>query len=311
MSFRSGRGASILDAAGETPLVELRRLFDGFDGRVLAKLEYLNPSGSTKDRVARQVLRDARQDGRLAPHRTVVAEASGGACAAFALACASLGHPFLAVEPAGADRRRRTSLAEYGAELVGLELGPEADRGLLRPEDVARLGERARAVAKERGAFLVDLFQDLGSFRAHRLGTGPEILRQSGGEVQAFCDVVGTGGTFAGTAAALKEYASSVSCYVAEPVGAAVLAGLDAPGGPHAIPGRGYGFPRLTLLDPGAIDGYVQVGEDEARRATLDLARREGIPATLAGGANLAAARRLLDGPWGGRTVAIVLDGES
>jgi len=298
---------SVLDAVGNTPLVELRRLFDGCDGRVLAKLELVSPGGEGRSRVAQQLLRDARRDGRLSPHGTVVGDPLGGGSAALAMACAALGHPFVSVEIGPRDGARAARLAAFGAEVVWLE-SAEAERGP-RSTALLRAREHANGIARERGAFRADLLTDLGGFRAHRLGTGQEILNQSAGEVDVFCDLVGTGATLAGCAAALKEYRRDVSCYVVEPRGAAALARGHGVEVDHPFPGVGYGLGQLPLLDPSKVDGYLEVGSDEAQRAVDDLARREGIQVDLASGANLAAARRILEGPRAFTTIAVVLAG--
>ena len=300
---------SILDAVGSTPLVELRRSVDGCDGRVLAKLEFVSPGGGGKGRVARQLLRDARRDGRLSPHGTVVGDPLGGGSLALAMACAALGHPFVSVELGPRDEARGAHLSAFGTEVVWLE-SAEVERGP-RSAALLRAREHADEIARQRGAFRADLLTDLGGFRAHRLGTGQELLNQSAGDIDVFCDLVGTGATLAGCAAALKEYRRDVTCYAVEPRGAAALACGHGLAVDHPFPGVGYGLGELPLLDPSKVDGYLEVDRDEAQRAVDDLARREGIHVDLASGANVAAARRILQGPRAFATVAIVLAGRS
>ncbi len=302
-----GLCSSALDAIGETPLVELGRLFHESEGRVLAKLENLNPSGSRKDRVARQILLDARHDNRLSPHQTVVEMTNGDTGSGLALCCAVLQHPFVAVMSRGNPPERAAMMRAFGAEILLVDQAQGGEPGQVTSADLELVDRVTEQVVLERGAFRADQLHSLANFRAHRLGTGPEILRQSAGRIDAFCDFVGSGGTFAGCAAAFKEYRADLRCYVVEPVGAAVLAGQIVMDPSHSIQGGGYVIPDLELIDPDRIDGYVQVTDEEARQATRDLALKEGLFAGYSSGANLAAARKLLGGPCCGETLVIVI----
>jgi len=164
----------------------------------------------------------------------------------------------------------------------------------------------AAAVVAERGAFRADQFQLESAFRAHFEGTGPEIWEQSGG-IDGFCDFVGSGGTFAGCAAAFKERDATVKCFVVEPEGAAVLAGEEPADPNHRIQGGGYSMPDLKFINHDHIDGYLRVSDDEAVHCARRLAREEGIFGGFSAGANLAAALQLLAGPLKGKTVAMIV----
>ena len=142
----------------------------------------------------------------------------------------------------------------------------------------------------------------------HYLHTGPEIIADSGGAIDGYCDFVGSGGTFAGTARALKEHNTSIQCYVVEPEGAAVLAGKTITASGHPIQGGGYSMTELAQLRAQDIDGYVQVSNDEAIEAARRLACEEGIFAGVSSGANVAAAAQLLAGPMKGKTVATLIN---
>jgi cysteine synthase A len=159
----------------------------------------------------------------------------------------------------------------------------------------------------ERKAFRADQFHLAGNFRAHYLHTGPEILRQSGGNIDAFCDFVGTGGSFAGCAAAFKEFNPSIRCYIVEPDGAAVLAGEPAADPNHRIQGGGYAMADLPLLRPEHIDGYLKVTDSEAVQMARRLAREEGLFAGFSSGANVAAACALLQTSLCGKTIVVLL----
>ena len=284
---------SVVEAVGETPLVELSRMARGVNGRILAKLEFLNPGLSKKDRIARQIIEDAEADGSLRPGQTVVELTSGNTGAGLALVCAVKGHPFVAVMSKGNSPERARMMRALGAEVVLVDQLPGSLPGQVSGGDLELVDQAARRIAIERDAFRVDQFHHPGNFRAHYLHTGPEILRQAGGAIDAFCDFAGTGGAFAGCAAAFKEYNPAIRCFVVEPSGCAVLAGQPAVNPNHRIQGGGYSMPDLALLRRGDVDGYLQVSDDEAIAAARRLAREEGIFAGFSSGANVAAALRL------------------
>jgi cysteine synthase A len=146
-----------------------------------------------------------------------------------------------------------------------------------------------------------------GNFRAHYLHTGPELLRQASNKIDAFCDFVGTGGSFAGCAAAFKEFNPGIQCFIVEPEGAAVLAGAPVEYPNHRIQGGGYGMAELPMLRPEHVDGYLTVSDKEAVQAARRLAREEGIFAGFSSGANVAAALRLLQTSLRGKTIAMMV----
>jgi cysteine synthase A len=166
---------------------------------------------------------------------------------------------------------------------------------------------RRSGSSRSAGGFRADQFRLPGSLRAHYLHTGPEILRQAGGALDAFCDFVGTSGSFAGCAAAFKERDVSIQCYIVEPVGAAVLAGETSSRPNHRIQGGGYSMPSLPLLRREHVDGYLQVSDAEAIETAHRLAREEGLFAGFSSGANVAAALRLLGMSQRGKTIAVLL----
>ena len=298
---------SAVDAVGETPLVELARLSQGREGRVFAKLEYLNPGASKKDRIARQMIEDAESDGSLRPGQTVVELTSGNTGTGLAIVCAVKGYPFVAVMSRGNSRERARMMAALGAEVVLVDQLPGSQPGQVSGGDLELVERETQRIVGERGAFRADQFRLHACFRAHYLHTAREILEQSGGAVDAFCDFVGTGGSFAGCAARLKEHNPAIRCYVVEPEGAAVLAGAAHDRPNHRIQGGGYSMAELPLLDRRHVDGYLQVSDSEAIETARRLARTEGIFAGFSSGANVAAALRLLEGPCRGGTVAVLI----
>jgi cysteine synthase A len=299
--------ASVIDAIGGTPLVELSRITRHLDGRVLAKLDYLNPGFSKKDRIARQIIEDAEAEGTLKPGRTVVELTSGNTGTGLAIVCGIRGYPFVAVMSRGNSLERARMMSALGAEVVLVDQLSGSEPGRVSGGDLELVEQVTEKIVRERNAFRADQFRLRGNFRAHYLHTGPEILRQSGGQIGAFCDFVGTGGTFGGCAAAFKERNPEIQCFVVEPEGAAVLAGEPVRAPNHRIQGGGYAIPELEFVKPEYVDGYLKVSDGEAVHAARRLAKEEGIFAGFSSGANLAAALQLIQGPLKGKTLAIMI----
>lgn len=297
---------SVVEAIGETPLVELVRISRRTDGRILAKLEYLNPGHSKKDRIARQIIEDAEAAGSLRPGQTVVELTSGNTGTGLAIVCAVKGYRFVAVMSKGNSTERARMMRALGAEVVLVDQCPGSVPGQVSGADLERVEHAAREIVRERDAFRADQFRLEGNFRAHFLHTGPEILAACPMPVDVFCDFAGTGGSFAGCAAALKQANPATQCFLVEPEGAAVLAGqpLRRPG--HRIQGGGYAMSPLPLVRPAQVDGYVQVSDEDAIDAARELARVEGIFAGFSTGANLAAAMLLLRDRFPGKTAVIM-----
>jgi cysteine synthase len=299
--------ASTVEAIGETPLIELSRLTRGTEGRILAKLDYLNPGFSKKDRIARQIIEDAEAAGLLRPGQIVVELTSGNTGTGLAIVCAVKGYPFVAVMSRGNSVERARMMSALGAEVVLVDQLPGSRPGQVSGGDLELVEREARRIVSARNAFRADQFHLLSNVRAHYLNTGPEFIRQSGGRIDAFCDFAGTGGTFAGCAAAFKEFNPAIQCFLVEPEGAAALAGEPVTYPAHRIQGGGYSMTDLPLLRPEQINGYLKVSDTDAVRMTRRLAREEGIFAGFSSGANVAAAFQLLESNFKGRTVAVVM----
>jgi len=299
--------SSTIEAIGQTPLVELSRLTRGKEGRILAKLDYLNPGFSKKDRIARQIIEDAEAVGLLSPGQTVVELTSGNTGTGLAIVCGVKGYPFVAVMSKGNSVERARMMSALGAEVVLVDQLPDSRPGQVSGGDLELVEREARRIVLERNAFRADQFHLAGNFRAHYLHTGPEFIRQSGGRIDAFCDFAGTGGTFAGCAAAFKQFNPAIQCFLVEPDGAAVLAGEPVTYPGHRIQGGGYSLPELPLLRPEHIDGYLKASDTDAIRMARRLAREEGIFAGFSSGANVSAAFQLLENEFKGKTVAVVM----
>ena len=321
---------SIVDAIGQTPLIELTRLArhyglegrpeePGGGGKIFAKCEYLNPGSSKKDRIARRIVQSAKSSGELRPGQTVVELTSGNTGTGLAIVCSVLGHPFVAVMSKGNSIERVKMMEALGARVELVDQADGSVQGQVSGKDLELVARRTDEIVKELGAFRADQFERRCNHDAHYYGTGPEIWQAvhntskgstNANKLTAFCDFVGTGGTFSGCAAYLRP--KGVRCYVVEPRGAALLAGQTVTQPNHVIQGGGYvknlnELPMLCTTSSNNIDGYIQVSEEEAIQTTRDLAKFEGIFAGFSAGANVAAAVRLLKGTERGGAVAVLI----
>lgn len=299
--------SSITGAIGRTPLVALDRLTADMDGRILAKLEYLNPGYSKKDRAALEIIEQAESNGELSPGQTVVELTSGNMGTGLAMVCAVRGYPFVAVMSRGNSSERTRMMRALGAEVILVDQAEGSIAGQVSGEDLALVEASAAKITSERGAFRADQFFHQGNPDAHYRHTGPEIWRQSDGTVTAFCDFAGSGGSFAGISHYLREQHPEIACYLVEPDGAAVVSGETAVRPGHPIQGGGYSMPDLAFLEGIPVQGYLKVTGEEAEDVCRRLARTEGIFAGYSSGANVAAAMQLLQGEQVGGTVVVLL----
>jgi cysteine synthase A len=207
----------------------------------------------------------------------------------------------------GNSTERARMMRALGAEVVLVPQAPGSRRGEVSGEDLALVELRAQQLTTERGAFRADQFRNPSASVAHEEGTAAELWTQAGGEIDAFCDFVGTGGTFAGVARALKSRGASIGCYVVEPEGAEPLAGKPVVRPSHRIQGGGYSMAELPLLAGVPVDGYISVTDTEATAVARRLAHEEGIFGGFSSGAVVAAALQLLETAHRGGTVTVLL----
>jgi cysteine synthase A len=297
---------SIAGAIGHTPLVELSRIAAGYDGRILMKLEYLNPGLSKKDRAALRIIEEAEESGALRPGQPVIELTSGNMGTGLAIVCAVKGYPFVAVMSKGNSTERARMMQALGAEVILVDQCQGSKTGEVSGEDLKLVDTEAARLTDQRNGFRADQFEHEGNRNAHFFGTATEIWEQSGGEVTAFCDFAGSGGTFAGCSRYFKEKNPAVRCYVVEPEDAASLSGSVATNPEHPIQGGGYSMEELPQLNGIEPDGYLKVSSRDAIDFTRRLAKEEGIFAGYSSGANLAAAIQLLEGPVPGASIAII-----
>ena len=300
---------SIIDTIGRTAMVELHKVRAKLklEGRLLAKLECLNPGFSKKDRIALEMVRGARARGDLRPGQTVVELTSGNTGTGLAIVCRALGHPFIAVMSKGNTIERARMMAALGAEVVRVDQAPGSPPHQVSGADLALVEKKARQLARERGAFRADQFRHEDNVRAHQRHTGPEIWEQSGGKVTAFVDFAGTAGSFTGVMRALKAKNPAVRGYLIEPASAPALAGEPITNPSHTIQGGGYSMSDLPLLDRSLVSGYLKVSDAGAVEAARLLAQEEGIFGGFSSGANLAGAIQVLQAAERGGTVALLI----
>lgn len=283
---------------GNTPLLALDRLGArlGLSGRILAKLESFNPAGSVKDRVALAMLEDMERRGARKEESVIVEPTSGNTGIGLAAVAAARGYRVIVVMPETMSQERRKLIAAYGAELVLTE-GSQGMAGAIQ--------EARRLVDTLPNAFLAGQFDNPANAQAHRSTTGPEIYRDTEGNLDFFVAGVGTGGTVTGVGEYLKAQCPHLQVVAVEPQASPVLS--QGKSGPHGIQGIGAGFvPRV--LHPQVIDRVVCVREEEAYEASRLLAKTEGVLAGISSGAALHAAISLAaDGKNQGKTVVVLL----
>ena len=300
---------SVAQTIGNTPMVELKRILKQkqLSGRLLAKLEYFSPGSSKKDRIALEIIRQAKADGTLRDGQTVVELTSGNTGTGLAIVCRALGHPFIAVMSRGNSIERAWMMKALGAEVVLVDQNPSSSHGQVGGNDLALVEKRAVELTKELGAFRADQFHNDANVLAHERYTGPEIWKQAGGKVDVFVDFVGTAGSFTGIARYLKRQNPKLRAYLLEPAGQAVLAGQSVSRLSHKIQGGGYSMPDLSLLQRDLVTDYLQTTDEQAMYGARLLAKEEGIFGSFSGGANCTAALELLTGREDGATVVFLV----
>jgi cysteine synthase A len=264
---------NVADLVGRTPIVQLTRITAGLDVELFAKLESFNPGGSVKDRIGVAMIEAAEREGRIAPGRTMIVEAtSGNTGIALAFVCAAKGYDLVLTLPQGMSREREGLLRLYGARVEVTE----SMGGMTEAVDAAR------AMATDPDVFLPDQFSNPANPEAHRRTTGPELWEALDGRIDVLVAGVGTGGTITGTGEVLKERNPNCRIVAVEPLSSPVLSGGAA--GPHKIQGIGAGFVP-AVLNRGLLDEVISVSDEDAIETARLLARTEGVLAGMSCGA--------------------------
>lgn len=289
---------SVLDLVGGTPIMELHNYMKNFDinGRILAKLEYFNPAGSAKDRVAKQMISDAESSGKLKKGSTIIEPTSGNTGIGLASAAASLGYKCVLVMPDSMSVERINLLKAYGAEVVLSEGAKGMAGAVAKAEELAKNTE---------GSFIAGQFENPSNPKAHYLTTGPEIWADTDGKVDIFVATVGTGGTLTGTAKYLKEKNPNIKIVAVEPASSPLLS--EGKAGPHKIQGIGANFVP-EILDTDLYDEVLTVTDDDAYKAANAIAKLEGILVGISSGAAVSAAAQIGKRPENaGKNIVTVL----
>jgi cysteine synthase A len=292
---------SILDAIGNTSLVRLRKVVPTASAAILAKLEWENPTGSVKDRMALAVISRAERDGRLRPGGTVVEYTGGSTGASLALVCAAKGYRLRIVSSDAFSKEKLDQMAALGAELTLVA----SEGGLTTKKLILDMIEAARRLSQEPGTYWTDQLNNHDSIAGY-YPLGEEIWRQTDGEVDAFVHCVGTAATSRGVATVLKRHNPAIRVVAVEPAESPVLSGGQP--GPHKIEGVGIGY-TPPLWDPALVDEILPVRTDDAKEMARRLAREEGVFAGTSAGANVVAALQVAErlGP-GAKVVTLMAD---
>jgi cysteine synthase A len=278
---------NLLSAIGNTSIVRLAKLAPAGGPRILAKLEWENPTGSMKDRMALAAISRAEADGRLKPGGTVVEYTGGSTGTSLALVCAAKGYRIRIVTSDAFSREKRDHMEALGAELV---LVP-SEGGLTTKKLILDMIEAARELSREPGTFWTDQLKNVDSVAGYH-ALGEEIWNQTGGRVDAFVHTVGTAASSRGVAEVLKRHDPKVRIACVEPAESSVLLGGSP--GPHKIEGVGIGYVP-PLWEPSLVDEILAVPTEEAKAMTRRLAREEGLFAGTSSGANVVAALRVAE----------------
>ena len=291
----------ILQAIGNTSMVRLHKLVPPRCADIFVKLEWENPTGSVKDRMAQAVISRAEEDGRLKPGYSVVEYTGGSTGASLALVCAAKGYPIQIVSSDAFSREKLDQMAALGARLT---LVP-SEGGLTTKKLILDMIETARQLSQEPNTYWTDQLNNQDSIAGY-YPLGEEIWRQTNGEVDAFVHCAGTAATSRGVATVLKRHKPDVKIFVVEPAESSVL--LGGPAGPHKIEGVGIGY-IPPLWDPTLVDDVIPVRTEDAKEMTSRLAREEALFSGTSAGANVVAALQVAErlGP-GAKVVTLMAD---
>ena len=292
----------VLELVGKTPLVEIVNMVaeNKAETRILAKLEYLNPTGSVKDRAAKEMIESAENNGLLQPGDIIIEPTSGNTGIGLACVAAIKRYPLILTMPETMSVERRNILKAYGAQVVLTE----GARGMEGAIDKAK--DLAQELAKEgKRSYLPQQFDNPANAAAHQRTTGVEVWEDTDGKVDIFVAGVGTGGTITGVGRYLKEKNSEVEIVAVEPKDSPMLS--EGRKGPHKIQGIGAGFVP-AILDRQVIDEVIKVSNEDAFRTAKEVGRKEGFLVGISSGATLYAALKIAQAPENsGKTIVVLL----
>lgn len=290
--------SNILELVGKTPLLELTRYSKsrGCKARVIGKVEYFNPAGSIKDRVALNMVLQAEKDELLKPGATIIEPTSGNTGVGLAMVCAVKGYNLILTMPETMSVERQKLLKAYGAR-IELTSGAEGMQGAINKANELR--------DSIEGAVILGQFENTANPGAHYKTTVREIIEDTDGKIDVFVSAVGTGGTISGTAKALKEFNPNIYVVAVEPAESPVLSGGEK--GPHKIQGIGAGFVP-AIYDSSVVDEVVTISGNDAMKTARELAHTEGILVGISSGAAACVAARLAQrAEFAGKNIVCIL----
>ncbi|SDK60806.1 cysteine synthase A [Sediminibacillus albus] len=285
---------SIAELIGNTPIVKLNRTTDEDGAEIYAKLEFMNPGSSVKDRIALAMIEAAEEDGHIKAGDTIIEPTSGNTGIGLALVAAIKGYKAILVMPDTMSVERRNLLRAYGAELV-LTPGAEGMKGAIK---------KAGELQEANGYFMPQQFNNVANPAVHARTTGKEIIQQMGDQLDAFVSGIGTGGTITGAGKVLKEKYQDIKIYAVEPEASAVLSGGNP--GPHKIQGIGAGFVP-EVLDTAVYDEVIQVSNEDAYATAREAAKKDGLLGGVSSGAAIFAAKQVANKLGKGKKVLVVI----
>ena len=289
---------NLIDLVGNTPLMELTKIEEKYalKGKIFAKIEYFNPAGSIKDRIAKQMILDAEEEGKLKKGATIIEPTSGNTGIGLSAIGVARGYKVIIVMPESMSLERRKLVQAYGAELVLTEAAKGMKGAITKANELLEEIE---------GSVILDQFDNPSNPKAHYLTTGPEIYKDLNGKVDVFVGGVGTGGTISGVGKYLKEQNKNTKVFAVEPLASAVLSG-EKPG-PHMIQGIGAGFIPNTL-DTNIYDEIIKVANEDAIVFGKIISRTQGLLVGISSGAALFAAVELAKKEeFKGKNIVVVL----
>jgi cysteine synthase A len=287
---------NVIEAIGKTPLIQLNKITQNTNFKIVGKLESRNPGGSVKDRICKAMIEEAEKQGLLKPGATLIEPTSGNTGIGLAMVAAVKGYKLILTMPETMSVERRNLLKAYGAQLV-LTPGPDGMGGAIEKAE--------ELIASTPGSFMPQQFKNLANPKVHRETTGPEIWEDTEGKVDILVAGVGTGGTITGVAQYIKPKKPAFQAVAVEPSASPVLSGGNK--GPHKIQGIGAGF-KPDVLQMDLVDEVVQVTDDQALATARQLAKQEGLLVGISSGAAVYAAVELAKRPKNkGKLIVVIL----
>ena len=297
---------NIIKSIGDTPLISLDNFTSRISSKIYAKCEFMNPSGSMKDRIAKEIIERAEKSGEIKKGDKIIMLTSGNAGIALSTICAAKGYELIITMSEGNSIERRKIIEALGAKLILVPQVKDSIPGQVSSEDLEAVEKKTTELARKYKAFKIDQFTNKYNSIAHET-TGREIINQTSENINAFITLLGTSGTFTGISKVLKTNDKNIKCYAVEPATAQYLAKKRITNTNHKLQGGGYSRP-LPLFNNEICDGFIPIKDSEAIKTCRDLAKLEGLLVGFSAGANVCAAYKIAKKLDNGIVVTILCD---